>query len=91
MPLGCYFVLIQSNQKSRQKKASTRPAGSYAFSVLRTLQRLNRHSRQLLGPFLSGLHPLLFGRSKGKKIAAPVLQDLQRNGQERKDFYDKSK
>jgi len=35
---------MQSNQTSRQKKASARPAGSYAFSVLRTLQKLTRHS-----------------------------------------------
>ena len=45
-----YFPLMESNQRSRQKKASARPAGSYAFSVLRTLQRLNRHSRHTPGP-----------------------------------------
>jgi hypothetical protein len=35
---------------SRQKNASASPAGSYAFSVLRTLQKLNRHSRHTPGP-----------------------------------------
>jgi hypothetical protein len=43
---GCYFFLDKKvTKKSRQKKASTLPAGSYAFFVLRTLQKLNRHSR----------------------------------------------
>jgi hypothetical protein len=41
---------MESNQRSRQKKASARPAGSYAFFVLRTLQKLNRHSRYPPGP-----------------------------------------
>jgi hypothetical protein len=51
LPLGCYFFLDKKvTKKSRQKKASTRPAGSYAFSVLCTLQRLNRHSRHTPGP-----------------------------------------
>ncbi|MGZ3971154.1 MAG: hypothetical protein ACXVJM_15145 [Mucilaginibacter sp.] len=46
-----YFWLDPKvTKKSRQKKASARPAGSYAFSVLRTLQRLNRHSRHTPGP-----------------------------------------
>ena len=41
---------MESNQRSRQKKASGRPAGSYAFFVLRTLQKLNRHSRHTPDP-----------------------------------------
>ena len=45
-----YFPLMESNQRSRQKKASARPAGSYAFVVLRTSQKLNRHSRHTPGP-----------------------------------------
>ena len=55
LPLGCYFLLIESNQRSRQKKPSTLPAGSYAFFALRALQRLNRHSRHRWPGFLSTL------------------------------------
>ena len=48
---GCYFWLDPKvTKRSRQKKASTLPAGSYAFSALRALQRLNRHSRHTPGP-----------------------------------------
>jgi hypothetical protein len=47
-----YFSLDRKvTKRSRQKKASTRSAGSYAFSVLRTLQRLNRHSRHRMARF----------------------------------------